>query len=76
MIFARPFPDFITRTERKTFQDLILSVFSDKTVNCAKLDDFDDLEAEKQTLWLLGGKQISSIHENLAGPQLQLNINL
>ena len=59
MIFARPFPDFITRTNKKNIsflQDLILSVISNK--NCAKIEDFDDLEAEKQTLWIPAGKQI------------------
>ena len=58
-IFAHPFPNFITRTHQKNIsflQDLMLSSFIDK--NCLKVEDLDDLQAEKQTLWLLAGKQI------------------
>ena len=69
MIFARPFPHFITPTHQKNIsflQDLMLSSFIDK--NCLNAEDFDDLQAEIQTLWLLAGKQILFDFTKFRGP--------
>ena len=54
--FACPFPSSSRVHAKKTLQDLILSWFIDK--NCLQVEDFDDLQAGKQTLWPLTGKQI------------------
>ena len=58
VILARPFL-VLSRVHAKNIsflQDLMLSSLIDK--NCLRVEDFGDLQAERQTLWMLECKQI------------------